>query len=199
MLENGTWFKKDAEARDYENYTKVFPNEKYRFAFVGDDINDDHKMFLSVGGEAFPTYLKPLELTDEFPLRFMAGGKVMWHTQTSTRNNKYLMQTFDSNVIVKDTNYIVMSVADAAERGLESGDIATITSPINSLETEVLVTERMPKGYVHMTHGFGHDAPSQKLANGVGANCSQLTDTHRIDLYSNCFTAKEEICNVARA
>ena len=199
LVENGTWMKKDAEARDYENYAKVFPNEKYRFSFTGEDINDDHKMFLSAGGEAYPTYMKPLEVTADYPLRFMAGGKVMWHTQTSTRNNKYLMQVFDSNVIVKDKNYIVMSVEDAAERGLESGDEASIASPIRTVTSEVLVTSRMPKGFVHMTHGFGHDAPTMTIANGVGVNSSSLCDAKRTDPFSNCFTAKEEICNVSRA
>ncbi|NLW42013.1 MAG: molybdopterin-dependent oxidoreductase [Tissierellia bacterium] len=200
LKEEGVWMLKDPDARNYENYAKVFPNEKYRFSFVGDDINDDHKMFVAAaGGNPVPGYIRPVQTTGEYPLRFMAGGKVMWHTQTSTRNNKYLMQIFDENTIVKDKNYIVMSPDDAGERGLETGSIAVVSSPVSSIEGEVLVTERVPKGYVHMTHGYGHRAPTMQLANGVGQDCGDIVEAKRVDPISNCFTMKEEICNVVGA
>lgn len=199
LKEEGVWMLKDPDARNYQNYTKVFPNEKYRFAFVGDDINDDHKMFVSVYGSPVPKYIEPVSTTDEYPLRFMSGGKVMWHTQTSTRNNKYLMQIFDENVIIKDKNYVIMSPADAEERGIASGDMAVVSSPTNSIEGEVLVTERVPKGYVHMTHGFGHRAPQMHMAHQVGQDSGDLVNGTRVDPYSNTFTMKEEICNVVGA
>lgn len=200
LKEDGVWMLKDPEARNYQNYDKVFTEGKYRFSFVGDDINDDHKMYVAAaGGNPVPGYIKPVATTAEFPLRFMAGGKVMWHTQTSTRNNKYLMQIFDENTIVKDKNYIVMSPDDAAERGLESGSTAKVSSPTGSLEGEVLVTERVPKGFVHMTHGYGHRAPQMKMAHGVGQNSGDIVNATRTDPISNTFTMKEEICNVVGA
>lgn len=191
----GVWMKKDRDARTYENYDKVFNNGKYYFSFVGDDLTDDQKVYASAGS-GVPGYIEPAATSDEYPLRFMAGGKVCWHTQTSTRNNKYLMQIFDDEVIVKDKNYIVMSVEDAEERGLQSGDMARAYSPTGQVQAEVLATKRCPKGFVHMTHGFGHHAPTMTLADGVGANPSVLTDNLRMDPYSNCFTIKEEVCNV---
>lgn len=198
LVEKGVWMLKDTEARTYENFDQ-FIDGKYHFGSVGDNLNDDHLMYLSAGGAEVPKYFTPFETTEEFPLRFMAGGKVLWHTQTCTRNNKYLMQTFDKNVIVKDINYIVMSPQDADNRGIANGDTATIKTPIGHKTGEVLVTSRVPEGYVHMTHGFGHDAPSTHIANGKGVNSSALASASRTDPYSNCFTMKEEICNVAKA
>ena len=197
LKSEGVWMLKDKDARNYENYDSVFNNGKYFFSFTGGDITDDHKVFIEASKNPVPTYIEPVPTTDEFPLRFMSGGKVMWHTQTSTRNNKYLMQVFDENVIVKDKNYIVISEEDAEERGLATGDTAVVTSPINSIEGEVLVTKRVPKGYAHMTHGYGHRAPTMHLANGVGQNSGDVVDSNRTDPYSNCFTMKEEICNVS--
>lgn len=199
LVEDGVWMLKDPEARNYNNYDKVFHGGKYYFAFVGDDLNSDHEMYLSAKGDIVPKFMKPYATTAEYPLRFMAGGKVLWHTQTSTRNNRYLMQSFDQNVIVKDKNYIVMSPEDAEERGIENGSMARIESPISGFEAEVLITKRMPAGFVHMTHGFGHTAPTMTLANGVGENSGSLCSESRLDPYSNCFTAKEEICNVTRS
>ena len=192
----GVWMKKDIDARSYENYDSVFNNNKYYFAFIGDDITDDHKMFIEASKNPVPTYIRAVEQTEEYPLRFMAGGKVLWHTQTSTRNNKYLMQIFDDGVIVKDTNYIVMSPKDAEARGIENGATARIYSKTGSVEAPVLVTKRVPEGYVHMTHGFGHTAPTMKVANGVGANPNILVDANKIDPYSNTFNIKAEVVNV---
>lgn len=199
LKEEGVWMLKDPEARNYQNYEKVFPNEKYRFAFVGEDLNDDHKMYVAASRNPVPTYIEPTQTSGDYPLRFMAGGKVMWHTQTSTRNNKYLMQIFDENIIIKDKNYIVMSPQDAEARGIASGDTAIVSSPINSIEGEVLVTKRVPQGYVHMTHGYGHRAPAMEMANGVGQDCGDIVDAGRVDPFSNCFTMKEEVCNVVGA
>lgn len=192
----GIWMKKDIDARSYENYDKVFNNGKYYFAFTGEDITDDHKVFIAASKSSVPTYIKPNPTTDQYPLRFMAGGKVMWHTQTSTRNNKYLIQIFDEEVIIKDKNYIVMSPQDAESRGLESGSIAKVSSPTGSVEGEVLVSKRCPQGFVHMTHGYGQNAPTMTLTHQVGTNPSYVVDASRVDPYSNCFTMKEEICNV---
>lgn len=192
----GIWMKKDIEARNYQNYDSVFHNGKYYFAFIGDDITDDMKEYISVKNSPIPGFIEPYPTTDEYPLRFMSGGKVMWHTQTSTRNNKYLMQVFDDNVIIKDTNYIVMSPADAEERGIENGAMAEAYNSLAAIQAEALVTERVPKGYVHMTHGFGHRAPTQHLAHGVGADSGDLIESNIIDPYSNTFSVKEGICNV---
>ncbi|MDO5028111.1 MAG: molybdopterin-dependent oxidoreductase [Bacillota bacterium] len=192
----GVWMKKDIDARTYKNYESVFNNGKYFFAFVGENINDDHKVFIEAAKTGVPGYIEVNPTTDQYPLRFMAGGKVCWHTQTSTRNNKYLMQIFDEEVIVKDTNYIVISEEDAQARGLASGDMARAFSPTGEVQAEVLVSKRCPQGYVHMTHGFGHYAPTMTLAHGVGANPSVLVDNNRTDPFSNTFTVKEEICNV---
>ena len=197
LKSDGIWMLKDIDARNYQNYDKVFNNGKYYFAFVGDDITDDQKMYIEASNNPVPTYIRPIETTDEYPLRFMAGGKVMWHTQTSTRNNKYLMQTFDDNVIVKDTNYVVISPADAEKRGLSNGDMAKVQTSISEVEAPVYITKRCPEGYVHMTHGFGHRAPEMHLANGKGANSSEVVDAKRVDPYSNCFTMKEEVCEVS--
>lgn len=196
LTQTGVWMKTDTEDRNYKNYEKVFNNEKYYFAFTGDNLNEDHEEYLRTGARPTPTYESYHQKSEDYPLRFMAGGKVLWHTQTSTRNNKYLMQIFDENVIVKDTNYIVMSPQDAADRGLETGSLANVSSPTGNIEGEVLVSERLPIGYVHMTHGFGHIAPSTTLANGVGYDPNILLDNQRVDPQSSCFTAKEEICQV---
>lgn len=198
LAKTGLWMEKDPGARPYNNYEKTFNNEKYYFAFT-DNITEDQEVYLKASKSEVPLFIEPIETTNDFPLNFMSGGKVIWHTQTCTRNNKYLMQIFDDNVIVKDTNYVVVSPEDAAARGIIDGEDATITTPIGSVTAPALVSNRVPKGYVHMTHGFGHDAPTETLANGVGANSAAIVDNLRLDPYSNCFTCKGEICQVSKA
>ncbi|QUH21182.1 molybdopterin-containing oxidoreductase family protein [Alkaliphilus sp. B6464] len=193
LIREGVWIGKDTEPK-YGNYDKL-KDGKFQFALVG-ELDEVQELYLKAGGGITAEYVEPKNRpSKEYPLYFMAGGKVIWHTQTSTRNIPYLMQCFDKNAIVKDTNYLIISPADAEERGIKSGDRVLVRSKTNEVEVETLVSERVPKGYTHMTHGFGHDAPTLTLANNNGANSSLLVDEKRMDL-ANCLTAKEETCQV---
>lgn len=192
----GLWQKDGPDGRNYHNY-QVFNNEKYYFSFT-EETTEDQDIFVQAAQTGLPLYIQSEAPSESYPLRFMAGGKVIWHTQTATRNNKYLMQIFDENVIVKDTNYLVISPEDASSRGLTAEDTAKVSTATGSVEAPVLISKRVPAGYVHMTHGFGHDAPTTSLAHDKGANSSALVSNLRVDPYSNNFTVKEELCQVEK-
>ena len=67
---------------------------------------------------------------------------------------------------------------DAAVRGLETGDVAAVTSSAGAVEVEVEVTERILPGVVSLPHGWGHDVEGVRLSvarEHAGANSNVLT------------------------
>jgi len=138
--------------------------------------------------------------TSTFPLRFMAGGKVMWHTMAATANLPYLVQDFDQSAEVRHTNYLLISPTDAAARGIASGSWVFVASANGSrLRVQALVTERIRPGYVSLFHGYGEQAPTKRTAHLRGVNPNRLTSSRRIDAGTGQFTPNEEIVQVVRA
>ncbi len=73
---------------------------------------------------------------------------------------------------------------DAAARGLSDGDIATVTSRVNSVELPVEITDDVMAGVVSIPHGFGHGRKGVGLSVAAakpGVSINDLTDTERFD------------------
>ena len=68
--------------------------------------------------------------------------------------------------------------ADAARLGLESNEMARVTSEAGSLETKVEVTDAVMPGVVSLPHGWGHSVSGSNLgvaAAHAGVNSNVLT------------------------
>ncbi|MCL5994086.1 MAG: molybdopterin-dependent oxidoreductase [Firmicutes bacterium] len=181
-----------------------------RFSFVSTESNvnvvEFRQVWENTSTATFTTPLAPQwraprnTPTATFPLRFMAGGKVMWHTMAATANLPYLVQDFDENIEVRHTNYLLINPTDAGTRGIASGAWVFVASANGSrIRVQALVTQRISPGYVSLFHGYGERAPQKRTAHNRGVNPNRLTSSRRIDAGTGQFTPNEEIVQVIRA
>ncbi|GAA0483470.1 molybdopterin oxidoreductase family protein [Parasphingorhabdus litoris] len=99
------------------------------------------------------------------------------------QNNSWL---HNSRRLAKGPNRCTLMIHpdDAASQGLENGDIATVTSRVNSVDIVVEVTDDVMAGVVSIPHGFGHGREGVKLAvaqENPGVSINDLTDPEAFD------------------
>ena len=126
------------------------------------------------GFDALPTY-RPQSLPPAGQLRLLYGRSPL-HTFGRTQNNPILAD-------LDPTNALWIHPRHAADLGLPDGTPVTVRNDQGS-ETGPLalrVTERMPEGAVYMIHGFGHEAPGLRRANGRGGDDTALIDRYAVD------------------
>ena len=116
-------------------------------------------------------------LTQQPPALVLIGRRQLRNDNSWLHNSARLMTG-------KDRCTLLVHPDDAAERGLVSGDRATLTSRVGSAELPIEVTDAIAPGVVSLPHGFGHDRPGTKLTvaqatPGVSAN--DLTDASEVD------------------
>lgn len=179
-----------------------------RFSFTAAEANVNVREFRQVwqntNASTFttplvPQWRAPLNTpTTQFPLRFMAGGKVMWHTMAATGNLPYLVQDFDKDVEVRQTNYLLINPSDAPS-GVVTGSWVFVSSATGRLRVQALLTTRVRAGYVSIFHGYGERAPTKRTAHNRGVNPNMLVSSRRIDAGTGQFTANEELVRVTRA
>ncbi len=76
---------------------------------------------------------------------------------------------------------------DAAQRGLNDGDVVRVSSTIGSIELPLQVTDAMRRGVVSIPHGFGHDRPGvgwRLAASKAGASANDINDPELHDILS---------------
>ncbi len=104
-------------------------------------------------------YRPPVELPDdEYPLTLTTNRSLFqYHTGTMTRKVKGL-NVFKGEELVK------MNPADAAELGIEDGDVVEVTSRRGRVTARANVTDTAQKGVVSMTFHFV-ETPTNELTN----------------------------------
>jgi thiosulfate reductase/polysulfide reductase chain A len=123
----------------------------------------------NAGFSPWPTWEAPPEPeAGEF---YLLTGKVGQHTQTSTQNNELLHK-------YEDKPRLWMHTSAAAERGLQTDDLARVTSPIGEITVPVLVTEAIRPDCVNMTPGYGHLSKGLRTAFNHGGSDSALHVTY---------------------
>ena len=73
---------------------------------------------------------------------------------------------------------------DAAERGLQDGEVARIRSTAGELRVPVELSDELRPGVASLPHGFGHDLEGVEMTvarQAGGANSNVLTDRHAVD------------------
>jgi thiosulfate reductase/polysulfide reductase chain A len=146
-----------------------------------------------------PHWIPPVPTTEKFPLRYMAGGKVMWHTMGATSNLPYLVQDFAKEAPVRNTNCLMINPADATARGIADGAWVFVASAAGRIRVQAWVTARIREGFVSLFSGFGHKAPSMKTANQRGTNPAYLISSLRLDKGTGAATSNEEPVQVFKA
>ncbi len=116
--------------------------------------------FATENGKAkfMPLHYRPsAELPDEeYPLILTTGRSIYhYHTATMTGAVEGLVELYG-------TDPVEMNPEDAAELGLEDGDIVKVISRRGEVKTRVEVTDVSPKGVVFMTFHFG-ETPTNVL------------------------------------
>ena len=82
---------------------------------------------------------------------------------------------------------LLMHPADAAARGLASGDLVEVASRTGRIRAPLEVSDEMKPGVVSLPHGWGHDRPGVRLAVAAahaGASLNDVTDEQRVDALS---------------
>lgn len=76
---------------------------------------------------------------------------------------------------------------DAAQRGLNDGEVVRVSSVIGSIEVPLQVTDAIRRGVVSIPHGFGHDRPGvgwRLAASKAGASANDINDPELHDILS---------------
>jgi len=100
------------------------------------------------------------------------------------RSNNSWMHNVPSLVSGQARCTLQMHPEDAAERGLEHGDLADLASRVGRVRAPVEITGDIMPGVVSLPHGWGHDQPGvrmQTAASQPGVNSNTLTDGEMLD------------------
>jgi anaerobic selenocysteine-containing dehydrogenase len=96
----------------------------------------------------------------------------------------YIQNSWFSNLAsyrrgMRATSPLYMCEADAANRGLHTGDAVKVFTLSGSIETEVIVSDEVRVGTAAMSHGFGHQTAFglRVAASRPGANYNALLQT----------------------
>jgi anaerobic selenocysteine-containing dehydrogenase len=139
------------------------------------------------GLDALPTYQEPPEsplsrpdLAATYPLVMTSGARVMAYTHSQYRNIPRLRKLMPEPLV--DIN-----PADAAPRGIKSGDTVTISTPRGSIKMKANVTDTILAGVVSMPHHWPGEA-----------NVNSLVDDRSLDPISGFIPCKSQLCQVTK-
>jgi DMSO reductase family type II enzyme molybdopterin subunit len=106
----------------------------------------DHEWFLELGEELI-THKEPLAAGGRYPLRF-SGGHTRHTMHSVFASNEHLLRMQRGEPVA------FMSVADAAERGIEDHDRIRVYNDVGSFELRAKVSNAVPPGMVMVYHAW---------------------------------------------
>jgi cysteine desulfurase NifS len=152
-------------------------------------------IFEEYGYEPLPKYIEPAEgplgspkLADRFPLVFNSGAR----PQTDFRS-----QHHGINGLVRDNPEPVVEIntEDAAQRGIQSGDMVEVRTARGGVHFRARVTGDIVKGAVECAFGGGTPVGPKAWREW---NVNELTDLSNYDRISGFPVYKALLCDVAR-
>ena len=115
-------------------------------------------------------YRPSLELPDEnYPL-VLSTGRTLYHYNSATQTRRA-----SGPMAKQDQNFIEMHRRDARRRGLEDGDLVTVSSRRGEVVAKVNVSPRMRRGCVWMPLHFP-EANTNRLTNDAGDPVTQTAE-----------------------
>jgi len=101
---------------------------------------------------------------------YLLTGKVAYHTQFATQNNKLLRERYPENSLW-------INPGAARKRGIKDGDKVLVESKIGRLYVKAKVTKGIRPDCVYMNQGFGHLSQGWRAGYGKGASDSDLHES----------------------
>ena len=101
---------------------------------------------------------------------YLVGGKQSIHSHTMTQNIEAL------NAISREYHMerVWLSAADAAELGVQTGDVVEVASSEHTGQVEARVTQRLKPGVVFLPTHYGGDSPDQTRAYRYGISMTDF-------------------------
>lgn len=163
------------------------PYEKTGFKTPSGKVEIASSILAEHGLDPLPTYKEPPEspvsrpdLAEAYPLVMTSGARVMAYTHSQFRNIPSLRKLMPDPLV--DIN-----PADAAPRGIRSGDTITVSSPRGSIRMKANVTDTILAGVVNMPHHWPGEA-----------NVNLLVDDRTLDPISGFLPCKSQLCQVSK-
>ncbi|MCJ7606022.1 MAG: molybdopterin-dependent oxidoreductase, partial [Dehalococcoidales bacterium] len=161
--------------------------EKKGFKTASGKVEIASSVLAEYGLDALPVYHEPPEspvstpeIARDFPLVMTSGARVMAYTHSQFRNIPALRKLMREPLV--DIN-----PADAAPRGIQTGDAVTISTPRASITMKANVTDAILDGVVSMPHHWPDEA-----------NANALVDDISLDPVSGFIPCKSQLCQVTR-
>lgn len=147
------------------------------------------------GYNPLPVYTEPAEgplanpeLAKRFPLVLNTGGRTPFDFRSQHHGVSGLKEKHPEPTVS-------MNHLDAADRGIEEGDLVEVTSPRGRLRYRARVTENMVRGAVDASQGGGGPLGSSEWQE---CNVNELTDLQRYDPISGFPVYKALLCDVKK-
>jgi thiosulfate reductase/polysulfide reductase chain A len=156
------------------NPVYLAPGEAYAFPTPSGKIELYSHQLAEQGFDPLPRYRAPESAPNGFYR--LIYGRMPAHSFSRTTNNPLLFQ-------IMPENSVWVNPLAAADWGLENGTYVRLKNQdgVVSNRVRVRVTERIGPNAVFLVHGFGHRARRLRLANGVGANGTDLITRIHMD------------------
>ncbi len=139
------------------------------------------------GHEALPVYKEPAEspvsrpdLVGSFPLVMTSGARNLAFTHSQFRNIPQLSKILPEPLVE-------INPSDAAPRGIQTGDMVTVSSPRGSIKLKADVIDTILSGVVMIPHQWPGEA-----------NVNILVDDQNLDPISGFAPFKSQLCQVTK-
>ncbi|MBI3960882.1 MAG: hypothetical protein HY328_18890, partial [Chloroflexi bacterium] len=144
-----------------------FPTHSQKIEFYSDVLG-------LAGLGAMPIY-EAVEPPPEGFFRLLYGRHPV-HTFAKTQNTPLLSELYPENELW-------LNADKASELGVENGAYVRLENQdgVMSSPISVKATQRIRGDAVFLVHGFGHDAPGLRRANGKGASDAKLQTRYALD------------------
>lgn len=140
-------------------------NAEYRFRTPSGKIELASERFRRRGYKPVPEY-EPPEKTPQGSFRLIVGKNAIF-THAANQNNAWLHELMPENALW-------INASEAKARGIRSGDLVRVKSPVGEVLIKAEVTQGIRPDCVHIPHGFDHQSPLMSRVHGVGACDSDL-------------------------
>jgi len=167
--------------------TPPISSDKFDFQTPSGKVEIYSSFLEQHGHEPLPVYKEPMEspisrpdLVGSFPLVFTSGARLVQFTHSQHRNIPRLRKEVPEALVE-------INPADAESRGIQPGDMVTVTSPRGSARLKAYVTDTILPGVVHVMYHWPGEA-----------NANILTDDQTLDPISGFASFKSQLCQVTK-
>ena len=148
------------------------------------------------GYDPLPKYTEPREgplsrpdLLEKYPLVFNSGARVRTGFHTQHRGIPGLTRD-------RPEPAVTLNTADAADRGIEDGDIVHVATPRGAVRMRSMVTGDIARGFIDANHAGGGPVGPKPWQE---CNINDLTDLTQYDPISGFPVYKSLLCDVIKA